>query len=66
MSVDSMIILRRKSMKIKSKIKAGGLDVTNHNQTVARGLRIKSSVKAGSGGCPPTVCSNHNQTIRKG
>ena len=33
-------------MKIKSSVKAGGLD-QNHNQTVARGLKVKRSVKAG-------------------
>ena len=35
-------------MKIKSKIKAGGTQM-QHNQTVARGLRVKSNVKAGMG-----------------
>jgi hypothetical protein len=35
-------------MKIKSKIKAGGMNL-QHNQTVTRGLRIKSGVKAGMG-----------------
>ena len=33
-------------MKVKSSVKAGGLDTTNHNQTV-KGLRVKSRVKAG-------------------
>lgn len=51
-------------MKIKSKIKAGGVS-PNHNQTMARGLRIKSSVKAGY--CPTIDCgSNHNQTVARG
>jgi hypothetical protein len=43
-------------MKVKSSVKAGGLNTTNHNQAV-KGLRVKSSVKAGKIGL------NHNQTV---
>jgi len=33
-------------MKIKSNVKAGGENL-QHNQTVARGLKVKTGVKAG-------------------
>jgi hypothetical protein len=36
-------------MRVKSRVKAGGLNSYNHNQT-ARGIRIKSRIKAGL--CP--------------
>jgi hypothetical protein len=33
-------------MKIRSNVKAGGYN-SNHNQTIARGVRVKSNVRAG-------------------
>jgi len=33
-------------MKIKTNVKAGGLS-ENHNQSVKRGMKVKSGVKAG-------------------
>ena len=47
-------------MKTKTSVKAGGN--SNHNQTVMRGLQVKSNVKAGAG---PGV-ENHNQIIARG
>jgi len=33
-------------MKIKSNVKAGGTGM-QHNQTIARGLKVKTNIKAG-------------------
>jgi hypothetical protein len=54
-----MIKLRRNIMKVKSNVKAGGMNL-QHNQTMARGLRVKSKVRAGGSQL------NHNQTVARG
>ena len=53
-------------MKVKTKVKAGSL-TSNHNQTAAHSLKVKSNVKAGD--FPPDPCKtnrNHNQTVARG
>jgi len=47
-------------MKIKSNVKAGSFN--NHNQTLVRGLKVKTNVKAGVG----PGGDNHNQTLVRG
>jgi hypothetical protein len=47
-------------MKIKTRVKAGKADDEhNHNQTLVRGLKVKTNVKAGD------VSNQHNQTVAK-
>jgi hypothetical protein len=57
--VQRQIRMENDNMKIKTNVKAGGLN-QNHNQTVARGLKVKSNIKAGGG------WTNHNQTVARG
>ena len=40
-------------MKIKTNVKAGGVNM-QHNQTVARGLKVKTGIKAGDDK-PPVI-----------
>jgi hypothetical protein len=52
-------------MKIRSNVKAGiGDPGSNHNQTITRGVRVRTNVKAGSADRP--VSTNHNQTAIRG
>ena len=63
-------------MKIKTNVKTGagglpGMTGTNHNQTVAKGLQVKSNVKAGAVKVPDdlkaeALAPNHNQTVARG
>ena len=61
-------VLAVAGMKAKTNVKAGRI-FTNHNQTIARGLRVRSSLKAGFNPQPEPPGlggSNHNQTVSKG
>jgi hypothetical protein len=54
------------NMKVKTNVKAGDIYMhgprgcNNHNQTVVRGLKVKSGVKAGY------ASPQHNQTMARG
>lgn len=48
-------------MKVTTKIKAGFI-YPQHNQTMARGFKVKTNVKAGL----LIGCHNHNQTVARG
>lgn len=50
-------------MRVKTCVKAGGIS-RNHNQTRTRGLRVKTTVKAGVGNV--IFRPNHNQTRVRG
>ncbi len=53
-------------MEIKTNVKAGAL-TQNHNQTAARGMKVKSRVKAGIiSVSTPDEPKNHNQTVARG
>ncbi|HKQ77955.1 MAG TPA: hypothetical protein VJ810_29935 [Blastocatellia bacterium] len=53
-------------MKVKTNTKVGLLGwCSNHNQTVSRGLKVKSSVRAGDYCLNGHHC-NHNQTMARG
>lgn len=52
-------------MKIKTNVKAG-IVTANHNQTLARGLKVKSNLRAGIDPPQPDRHNNHNQTVARG
>lgn len=48
-------------LRVKSGLKAGGIRLSNHNQTMAgerKGLKVKTNIKAGG-----VRLQNHNQTL---
>jgi hypothetical protein len=48
-------------MKTKTRVRAGGIRLQNHNETLVKaaptGLKVKTKVKAG------LLSSNHNETL---
>ena len=48
-------------MKLKTSVRAGGINLSNHNETLAsqpkKGLRVSTNVQAGKLG------ANHNETL---
>jgi hypothetical protein len=54
-------------MKIKTNVKAGRI-IGNHNQTVSRALKVKTTVRAGAGsdGAGAGSQNQHNQTVARG
>jgi hypothetical protein len=50
------MIGQHKSLKVKSSVRAGGVRLSNHNQTISS-LRVRSGIKAGGG------WANHNQML---
>ena len=48
-------------MKIKTNVKAGNTKL-NHNQTILRGLKVRTNLRAGHA---PPADRNHNQTVAR-
>jgi len=47
----------KNGLKVKSAIKAGGINTENHNRS---GLKVKSAIKAGGG--PGSLIANHSRS----
>ena len=47
-------------MITKTNVKAGGLNSSNHNETLRGGLKLRTNVKAGG------TSLNHNESLRGG
>ena len=67
--MDKVELSVARGLRVRSSVKAGktgggggGYESEQHNQTVARNLKVRTKVNAGIEGMP----HNHNQTVARG